>query len=32
LRSRVNFKGAHYLAEKETWVDYLDRPTTVQSR
>jgi hypothetical protein len=32
LRSRLNFKGAHYLAEKETWVDYLDRPTTVQSR
>lgn len=22
LRSRLNFKGARYLAEKETWVDY----------
>ena len=22
LRSRLNFKGTRYLAEKETWVDY----------
>lgn len=25
MRSRANFKGARYLAEKETWVDYNDR-------
>jgi hypothetical protein len=25
LRSRANFKGAKYLAEKETWIDYPDR-------
>ncbi len=24
LRTRVNFKGKRYLAEKETWVDYAD--------
>jgi hypothetical protein len=24
MRSRVNFKGTRYLAEKETWVDYPD--------
>ena len=24
LRTRANFKGARYLAEKETWVDYPD--------
>jgi hypothetical protein len=24
LRSRANFKGTKYLAEKETWVDYPD--------
>lgn len=24
LRTRVNFKGAKYLAEKETWIDYQD--------
>jgi len=24
LRTRANFKGTKYLAEKETWVDYLD--------
>ncbi len=24
LRTRVNFKGRRYLAEKETWVDYPD--------
>ncbi len=24
LRSRANFKGSKYLAEKETWVDYPD--------
>lgn len=26
LRTRANFKGARYLAEKETWVDYPDLP------
>jgi hypothetical protein len=26
LRSRANFKGAKYLAEKETWIEYPDRP------
>jgi hypothetical protein len=25
LRSRANFKGGKYLAEKETWVEYPDR-------
>ena len=24
LRTRVNFKGQRYLAEKETWVEYQD--------
>ena len=24
LRTRANFKGAKYLAEKETWIDYQD--------
>ena len=24
LRTRANFKGAKYLAEKETWADYPD--------
>ena len=24
LRSRVNFKGQRYLAEREPWVDYPD--------
>ena len=24
MRSRTNFKGTKYLAEKETWVDYQD--------
>lgn len=24
MRTRVNFKGQRYLAEKETWVDYPD--------
>ena len=24
LRTRANFKGTKYLAEKETWVDYPD--------
>ena len=24
LRTRVNFKGTKYLAEKETWLDYQD--------
>lgn len=31
LRSRLNFKGSRYLAEKETWVDYPDLPTSVPS-
>ena len=26
LRTRANFKGTKYLAEKETWIDYRDRP------
>jgi hypothetical protein len=25
MRSRTNFKGTKYLAEKETWVEYQDR-------
>jgi len=25
MRSRTNFKGTRYLAEKETWVEYQDR-------
>lgn len=24
IRTRPNFKGRRYLAEKETWTDYLD--------
>ena len=28
LRSRLNFKGTRYLAEKETWVDYPDLLTS----
>ena len=24
LRTRVNFKGQRYLAEKESWIDYSD--------
>ena len=24
LRTRANFKGTRYLAEKETWLDYSD--------
>jgi len=24
MRTRLNFKGQKYLAEKETWVDYSD--------
>ena len=24
MRTRVNFKGTRYLAEKETWIDYAD--------
>lgn len=31
LRSRLNFKGARYLAEKETWVDYPDLQPKVPS-
>ena len=26
MRTRANFKGMRYLAEKETWIDYNDRP------
>jgi hypothetical protein len=25
MRTRANFKGTRYLAEKETWIDYPDR-------
>ncbi len=25
MRTRPNFKGTRYLAEKETWLDYPDR-------
>jgi len=25
LRTRANFKGSKYLAEKETWIEYPDR-------
>lgn len=25
MRTRPNFKGARYLAEKETWTDYPDQ-------
>jgi hypothetical protein len=24
LRTRANFKGSRYLAEKETWIEYPD--------
>ncbi len=24
MRTRVNFRGAHYLAEKEPWIEYPD--------
>ncbi|MCC6139514.1 MAG: hypothetical protein IT389_02735 [Nitrospira sp.] len=24
MRTRANFRGARYLAEKETWIDYPD--------
>ncbi|HVG02895.1 MAG TPA: hypothetical protein VM842_08390 [Nitrospira sp.] len=27
LRTRLNFKGSRYLAEKETWVEYPDLPS-----
>ena len=26
MRTRANFKGSRYLAEKETWIDHPDRP------
>jgi hypothetical protein len=26
MRTRANFKGTRYLAEKETWVEYTDLP------
>ncbi len=25
MRTRTNFKGQRYLAEKETWIDYPDK-------
>ena len=25
MRTRVNFKGSRYLAEKESWIDYADQ-------
>jgi hypothetical protein len=25
MRTRANFKGTRYLAEKETWLDYPDQ-------
>jgi hypothetical protein len=25
MRTRTNFKGSRYLAEKETWIEHLDR-------
>ena len=24
MRTRLNFRGKRYLAEKETWIDYAD--------
>jgi len=27
MRTRVNFKGSRYLAEKESWIDYTDQPS-----
>jgi hypothetical protein len=27
LRSRVNFKGSRYLAERQPWIDYSDPVT-----
>jgi len=26
MRTRVNFRGTRYLAEKEPWIDYPDSP------
>jgi hypothetical protein len=26
MRTRVNFKGTRYLAEKETWLEFADLP------
>ncbi|MGQ0695712.1 MAG: hypothetical protein ACT4OL_09080 [Nitrospiraceae bacterium] len=26
MRTRANFKGTRYLAEKETWIEYADHP------
>jgi hypothetical protein len=26
MRTRTNFKGMRYLAEKETWIEHADRP------
>ena len=31
LRTRVNFRGARYLAEKEPWIDYPDSLNRVKS-
>ncbi|HXV69339.1 MAG TPA: hypothetical protein VD738_10480 [Nitrospira sp.] len=25
MRTRANFKGSRYLAEKETWIEHVDR-------
>lgn len=27
LRTRLNFKGSRYLAEKETWIEYPNLPS-----
>jgi hypothetical protein len=32
MRTRVNFRGTRYLAEKETWIDYPDEPTLPPTR
>jgi hypothetical protein len=26
MRSRLNFRGQRYLAEREPWIDYADPP------
>jgi hypothetical protein len=31
LRSRINFRGSRYLAEKEPWIDYPDLPSRSKS-
>ncbi|MCP9446092.1 MAG: hypothetical protein NNA22_00785 [Nitrospira sp.] len=32
MRTRVNFRGTRYLAEKETWIEYADQPETPRTR